>query len=55
MVKVAVPGDPGVKPGEMVHAADLTAQPWENEGRWGIAYRATAIRSMPARAEKAAA
>jgi hypothetical protein len=55
IVKVAVPGDPGVKPGEMVRVEALTAQPWENDGRWGIAYRATAIRSVTARGEKAAA
>jgi hypothetical protein len=54
IVKVAVPGDPGLKPGEMVRVEALTAQPWENDGRWGIAYRATAIRSVTARAEKAA-
>lgn len=55
IVKVSVPGDPAVKQGEMVRVEDLTAQPWENDGRWGIAYRASAIRSATARAEKAAA
>jgi hypothetical protein len=55
IVKVAVPGDPGVAQGEMVRVEGLTAQPWENEGRSGVAFRATAIRSASARAEKAAA
>jgi hypothetical protein len=55
IVKVSLPGDPGVKQGEMVLVEDLTAQPWENEGRWGIAFRATAVRSLSVRAEKAAA
>ena len=55
VVKIAVPGDPGVRQGEMVRVEDLTAQPWENEGRSGVAYRASAVRSATARGEKAAA
>jgi hypothetical protein len=55
IVKVSVPGDPGVSQGEMVRVEGLTAQPWENEGRSGVAFRASAIRSASARTEKAAA
>ena len=55
IIRVAVPGDPGVKQGEMVRVEGMTAQAWEMEGRTGMAFRATAIRSVTARAEKAAA
>src|SRR3954466_11141300 len=55
IIKVAVPGDPGVKQGEMVRVEGMTAQAWEMDGRNGMASRATAIRSLSARAEKAAA
>jgi hypothetical protein len=54
IVRVVVPGDPGVKQAEMVRVDGLTAQAWEMDGRNGMAFRATAIRSMSAR-EKAAA
>ena len=40
----------------MVRVEGMTAQAWEMDGRSGMAFRATAIRSAsPARAEKAAA
>lgn len=55
IIRVAVPGDPGVKQAEMVRVDGMTAQAWEMEGRSGMAFRATAIRSVSARAEKAAA
>jgi hypothetical protein len=55
IIRVSVPGDPGVKQGEMVRVEGMTAQAWEMEGRNGMAFRATAIRSLSARAEKAAA
>jgi hypothetical protein len=55
IVKVSVPGDPGVSQGEMVRVEGLTAQPWENGDLHGVAFRATAVRSASARAEKAAA
>ena len=55
IIKVAVPGDPGVKQGEMVRVDGMTAQAWEMDGRNGMAFRATAIRSLSVRAEKAAA
>ena len=53
IIRVVVPGDPGVKQGEMVRVEGLTAQAWEMEGRNGMAFRATAIRSVAQR-EKAA-
>ena len=55
IMRVSVPGDPGVKQGEMVRVDGLTAQAWEMDGRSGMAFRAAAIRSASARAEKAAA
>jgi len=57
IIKVVVPGDPGVPAGEMVRVEGMTAQPWEMEGRSGMSFRAAAIRSASARAggEKAAA
>src|SRR4051812_35649694 len=53
--RVSVAGDPAVKQGEMVRPETLTAQPWDRDGRFGNAYRASAIRAVSARAEKAAA
>jgi hypothetical protein len=41
--------------GEMVRVEGMTAQAWEMDGRNGMAFRANAIRSLTARAEKAAA
>jgi hypothetical protein len=55
ILKVSVPGDPGVKEGELVRVEGMTAQAWEMEGRNGMAFRASAIRSASARAEKAGA
>ena len=55
IIRVAVPGDPKVSQGEMVSAEGLTAQAWEMEGRSGMAFRASAIKSTASRAEKAAA
>jgi hypothetical protein len=59
IIRVAVPGDPDVSQGEMVRVDGLTAQAWEMEGRSGMAFRASAIRSNSGRAgaggEKAAA
>jgi hypothetical protein len=55
IIRVAVPGDPGVAQGEMVRVEGMTAQAWEMEGRSGMAFRASAIRSLSARAEKAPA
>jgi hypothetical protein len=54
IIRVAVPGDPKVSQGEMVRVEGLTAQAWEMEGRSGMAFRATAVRSSTGR-EKAAA
>jgi hypothetical protein len=58
IIRVAVPGDPNVGQGEMVALDALTAQPWEMDGRSGMAFRAQAIRSTSSRSgsgEKAAA
>lgn len=56
IIRVTVPGDPGVKPGEMVAVEQMTAQAWEMDGRNGVSFRAAAIRSLSsARGEKAAA
>jgi hypothetical protein len=60
IIRVAVPGDPNVGQGETVRVEGLTAQAWEMEGRSGMAFRATAIRSSSGRSsaaggEKAAA
>src|SRR5215212_9016299 len=45
IIRVAVPGDPGVGQGEMVRVEAMTAQAWEMEGRSGMAFRASAITS----------
>ena len=59
IIRVAVPGDPKVGQGEMVTVDGLTAQPWEMEGRSGMAFRAQAVQSAVRRpagsGEKAAA
>src|SRR5512132_3073045 len=57
IIKVAVPGDPGVAQGEMVRGDGMTAQAGEMEGRSGMAFRATAIQASKPRAvaDKAAA
>jgi hypothetical protein len=49
IIRVAVPGDPHVAQGEMVRVEGLTAQAWEMEGRSGMAFRASAIRSASTR------
>ncbi|MEV7345077.1 hypothetical protein [Streptomyces sp. NPDC093544] len=57
VVTVNVPGEPsGVLLGMPVAVRDLIATPWENEGRHGIAFRATEIRPLnaPASAGKGA-
>ncbi|MDA0164232.1 hypothetical protein OM076_28435 [Solirubrobacter ginsenosidimutans] len=54
IIRVVVPGDPGVKQAEMVRVEGLTAQAWEMEGRNGMSFRAASIRPVNAR-EKAAA
>ena len=56
IIRVAVPGDPKVSQGEMVRVEEMTAQAWEMDGRSGMAFRAAAVRSVPAaQGEKAAA
>jgi hypothetical protein len=46
ILRVVVPGDPGVGEGELVRVEGMTAQAWEMEGRTGMSYRATAIRAV---------
>ena len=59
IIRVSVPGDPGVRQGEMVSVDGLTAQAWELDGRSGMAFRCLTVRSAAGRsagsAEKAAA
>jgi hypothetical protein len=55
IIRVSLPGDPGVRQGEMVRVEGMTAQAWEMDGRSGMAFRATAVRAAGPRAEKAAA
>src|SRR5215218_5509285 len=58
IIRVAVPGDPNVSQGEMVRVEEMTAQAWEMDGRSGMAFRATAIKSASSRGgsgDKAAA
>ncbi len=44
VINVTVAGEPkGVVQGLPVQVRDLAAVPWENEGRHGIAFRASAI------------
>ncbi|MBC3843589.1 hypothetical protein GXW82_35440 [Streptacidiphilus sp. 4-A2] len=44
VINVTVAGEPkGVVQGVPVQVRDLAAVPWENEGRHGIAFRASAI------------
>jgi hypothetical protein len=45
IIRVAVPGDPKVAQGEMVAVEGLTAQPYEFDGKSGVAFRCLAIRS----------
>jgi hypothetical protein len=49
IIRVAVPGDPEVRQGEMVRCDGMTAQAWEMEGRSGMAFRAAAIHSAKLR------
>ena len=39
IMRVAVPGDPGVSEGEMVRVEGMTAQAWEMDGRSGMSFR----------------
>jgi hypothetical protein len=59
VIRVSLVGDPGVSQGEMVRVDELTAQPYEFEGKSGVSFRCQAIRSASGRpaaaADKAAA
>jgi hypothetical protein len=54
IIRVAVPGDPKVAQGEMVAVDALTAQPYEFDGKSGVAFRCRAIETVPARAARGA-
>ena len=51
IIRVSVPGDPKVGQGEMVRVEGMTAQAWEMDGRSGMAFRATTIRSEGGRGQ----
>jgi hypothetical protein len=49
VVNVSVPGEPsGVQNGVPVQVRDLVATPWENDGRHGVAFRASEIKPLSA-------
>ncbi|MFI6802617.1 SCO3933 family regulatory protein [Streptosporangium canum] len=48
LVKIGVVGEPPVAPGNEVKPVGLVGYVWELSGRWGIAYRASAL--LPAAA-----
>src|SRR3954464_8978361 len=48
ILRVVVPGDRGVREGELVRVEGMTAQAWEMEGRSGMSFRASAIRAVQA-------
>jgi hypothetical protein len=53
VIRVTVAGDqPKVSQGQPVHVKDLEAIPWSNDGKSGVAYRASVI--VPAAQPKAA-
>ena len=44
MIRVTVAGDqPKVNPGQSVRIEGLEAIPWNNNGKYGVAFRAAAI------------
>jgi hypothetical protein len=46
VIRVTVAGDePKVNPGQPARIEGLEAIPWNNNGKYGVAYRATAIHS----------
>lgn len=51
VIRVSVPGDPKLKQGEIVRAEGLTAHAWEMEDRYGVSFRASALRPVQARAQ----
>jgi hypothetical protein len=52
VIRVTVAGDqPKVNPGQLVRIEGLEAIPWNNDGKYGVAFRAAAIHpAQPARA-----
>ncbi|MEU7899994.1 hypothetical protein AB0B45_45070 [Nonomuraea sp. NPDC049152] len=47
LVKIGTTGEPPITTGDQVTAVGLLGYVWEIAGRWGIAYRASAL--LPAR------
>ncbi|MEU7004501.1 hypothetical protein [Nonomuraea sp. NPDC046570] len=47
LVKIGIAGEPPIRAGDPVNAVGLLGYVWEIAGRWGIAYRASAL--LPAR------
>lgn len=43
LVKIGTTGEPPITTGDQVTAVGLLGYVWEISGRWGIAYRATAL------------
>ncbi|WP_219460032.1 SCO3933 family regulatory protein [Nonomuraea rhizosphaerae] len=43
LVKIGITGEPPIKAGDSVNVVGLLGYVWEISGRWGIAYRATAL------------
>ncbi|WP_037576677.1 SCO3933 family regulatory protein [Phaeacidiphilus oryzae] len=47
VINVSVPGEPkGVTLGVPLEVRELRATPWENDGRHGIAFRATEVKPL---------
>ena len=44
VLAITVPGEPAVTPGQQVRVDGLVAIPWEQNGRNGVAFRATSVR-----------
>src|SRR3954470_15645363 len=55
VLRVVGSRDPGATEGAPGRAGGMTAQPWEMEGRSGMSFRATAIRSVQASGARASA
>jgi hypothetical protein len=52
IIRVAVPGDPNVGQGEMVAVEGLTAQPYDFDGKSGVAFRCQAVRPASTRSSE---
>lgn len=43
LLKIGITGEPPIKAGDPVNAVGMLGYVWEISGRWGIAYRASAL------------